>query len=264
MRALEGKVTVITGGSSGIGRAAALAFAREGAKVVLAARGAERGIQVAREIETAGGDAVFVTADVSRSDDVAALVKTTVETFGRLDCAFNNAGVVGNLALTADLTEDEFERIIGINLKGVWLCMKYEIEQMLRQDPPGGAIVNTSSVNGLGGCAQASPYSAAKAGVLGLTKSAALEYAPHDIRVNALAAGAFRTPLLEDAIEELSGGDPESREALEAQYDQEIALGRIGRPEEAAEAVVWLCSDPASYVTGHSMIVDGGMTATMR
>ncbi len=142
MGILEGKVALITGGSSGIGRAAALAFARECAKVVIAARGAERGIQVAREIETAGGEAVFVATDVSKADDVAALVQTTVETYGRLDCAFNNAGVLGNIALTADLTEDEFDRIVGINLKGVWLCMKYEIQQMLRQDPSGGAIVN--------------------------------------------------------------------------------------------------------------------------
>lgn len=264
MGILEGKVALITGGSSGIGRAAALVFARECAKVVIAARGAERGIQVAREIETAGGEAVFVATDVSKADDVAALVQTTVETYGRLDCAFNNAGVLGNLALTADLTEDEFDLIIGINLKGVWLCMKYEIQQMLRQDPSGGAIVNTSSLNGFGGCAQASFYSATKAGVLGLTKSAALEYAPHGIRVNALAAGAFRTPMLEGVFEDYSGGDPKEREAIEARYNQEIALGRIGKPKEAAEAVIWLCSDAASYVTGHSMIVDGGMSAPMR
>lgn len=261
---LEGKVALITGGSSGIGRAAALVLAREGAKVVIAARGAERGMQVAREIETAGGKALFVATDVSKADDVAALVQATVGTFGRLDCAFNNAGVPGDVALTVDLTEDEFDRVIGINLRGVWLCMKHEIQQMLRQEPSGGAIVNTSSLNGFGGCSQASFYSASKAGVLGLTKSAALEYASHGIRVNALAAGVFRTPMLEGFMEDYSGGDPKQREAIEAHYNGKIALGRLGRPEEAAEAVAWLCSEAASYVTGHSMIVDGGISAPLR
>jgi NAD(P)-dependent dehydrogenase (short-subunit alcohol dehydrogenase family) len=154
--------------------------------------------------------------------------------------------------------------VIGVNLKGVWLCLKHEIQQMLRQQPAGGAIVNTSSVNGLGGAPQGALYSATKSGVLALTKSAAQDYARHGIRVNALVAGAFETPMLERVFDRASGCPPEAREAVAAHYRQLIPLGRIGRPEEAVEAAVWLCSDAASYVTGHSMIVDGGMTATVR
>ncbi|HZS10029.1 MAG TPA: glucose 1-dehydrogenase [Blastocatellia bacterium] len=257
------KVALITGGSSGIGRATALAFAREGAKVVIAARGAERGDAVVREIRAAGGEALFVRTDVSQAGQVEALVAQTVKTYGRLDCAFNNAATeAGVFALTGDFSEEEFDRCIAINLKSVWLCMKYELQQMLGQG--GGAIVNTSSVNGLGGAQQGALYSAAKSGTLALTKSAAREYAERGIRVNALVAGAFRTPMLEGVFERFSGGDPEAAKAVESQYAQLTALKRVGRPEEAAEAVLWLCSDAASYVTGHSMIVDGGMTAPFR
>jgi NAD(P)-dependent dehydrogenase (short-subunit alcohol dehydrogenase family) len=265
MEQLRGKVALVTGGSSGIGRATAIAFARAGAHVVLAARGAERGAGVLREIQESGGSATFLRADVSQGEQVRALIAATVAEYGRLDCAFNNAASLeAPFAATADFTEDEFDRSISSNLKSVWLCMKEEILQMLSQDPPGGAIVNTSSVNGLGGVPQASLYAAAKAGVLAFTKSAALEYARLGIRVNALVAGGVQTPMLENVFDRVSGGDAAARQAIINQYEGLVALGRIGRPEEAAEAVLWLCSDAASYVTGHSMIVDGGWTATTR
>jgi len=265
MSGFTGKVALITGGSSGIGRATALAFARAGAKVVIAARGIERGTAVVREIESAGGTARFIRTDVADANQVQGLVNGVVEAFGRLDCAFNNAAALEeSFAFTADFTEEQFDRSIALNLKSVWLCMRQEIRQMVAQDPPGGVIVNTSSVNGLGGVAQAALYAAAKAGILGLTKSAALEYSRQGIRVNALVAGGFRTPMLEGVIERVSGGDPARKEAFEKRFSDLTAIGRIGRPEEAAEAALWLCSDAASYMTGHSMIVDGGLTASMR
>jgi len=265
MSNLANKVVLITGGSSGIGRAAALTFAREGARVMIAARGVERGNRVVSEIEAAGGRARFVSADGSRSDQVRSMVEKTIEAFGRLDCAFNNSATIEEpLAFTADFTEEQFDRSMAFNLKSVWLCMQQEIRQMLAQDPPGGAIVNTSSVNGLGAAPRAALYSAAKAGVIALTKAAALEYARQGIRVNALVAGPFQTPMLEEQLTRASGGDPEVRAAMEKRWCETLAMGRIGKPEEAAEAVVWLCSDAASYVTGHSMIVDGAMTAAMR
>jgi NAD(P)-dependent dehydrogenase (short-subunit alcohol dehydrogenase family) len=262
---LQDRVVLVTGGSSGIGRAAVQAFARAGAKVVFAARGGGRGDQVAREIRAQGGEVRFVRADVSQAEEVERLVSEAVVTFGRLDAAFNNAATVeGALALTADFTEEQFDRCIRDNLKSVWLCLRREIRQMLAQTPSGGAIVNTSSVNGLGGASGGALYSAAKAGLLALTKSAAQEYAARGIRVNALVAGAFRTPMLEGIFDAVGGGTAESRAAVEAQYAALNPMRRIGRPEEAAAAAVWLCSDAASYVTGHSMIVDGGMTAAVR
>ncbi|HEX9942285.1 MAG TPA: glucose 1-dehydrogenase [Thermoanaerobaculia bacterium] len=265
MDLLKDRVVLITGGSSGIGRAAAHAFAAAGARVVLAARGTERGEAVAQAIREAGGEARFVQADVSQPADVARLVAETVAVYGRLDAAFNNAATKdGVFAMTAEFSEEQFDRAIAANLKSIWLCMKHEIQQMLAQSPPGGAIVNTSSVNGLGGAPGGSLYSAAKAGVLALTKSAAQEYAAQGIRVNALVAGAFRTPMLESVFEHHGGGTAEGAAAVEEKYAEHTALRRIGRPEEAAAAAVWLCSDAASYVTGHSMIVDGGMTAAVR
>jgi NAD(P)-dependent dehydrogenase (short-subunit alcohol dehydrogenase family) len=265
MKVLDGKVALVTGGSSGIGKATSLAFARAGARVVLAARGEQQGQEAAHEIEAEGGEAIFVRADLSNPDDIEALVKAAVDKYGRLDYAFNNAATEeGAFALTADFTEEQFDRTMSVNLKGTWLCMKHEIRQMLSQTPGGGAIVNTSSVNGLGGARQGALYSASKAGILALTKSAAQEYAQLGIRVNALVAGAFRTPMLERVFEKASEGDPDNKQAVESQYCRLISMGRIGRPEEAAEVVVWLCSDAASYVTGHSMIVDGGMTAAVR
>lgn len=265
MDLLRGKVILITGGSSGIGRATTLAFARAGAKVVLAARGVERGEEVVREISAVGGTATFVSADVARSEQVEALVERTVAEYGRLDGAFNNAASLEEpFGLTADFSEEQFDRSMALNLKSVWLCMRAEIRQMLAQQPAGGSIVNTSSVNGLGGVRQAALYAAAKAGVIALTKSAALEYARQGIRINALVAGAFQTPMLEGVFERVSSRDPQARQAITKQYEDLVALGRIGQPEEAAEAVLWLCSDAASYVTGHSMIVDGGLTAATR
>jgi NAD(P)-dependent dehydrogenase (short-subunit alcohol dehydrogenase family) len=265
VRQFEGKVILITGGTSGIGLATAMIFARRGGLVVVSGRDPARGESAERAIAAAGGEAKYVRADVSRPADVEALVAKTAGLSGRLDCAFNNAATEeGAFKLTTDFTEDEFDRSVGVNLKGVWLCMQREIRQMLRQEPPGGAIVNTSSVNGLGGTPMGSLYSATKAGVLALTKAAAQEFAPQGIRVNTLVAGAFRTPMLERVFDRASGGDAASRESVEAAYAERIPLGRIGRPEEAAEAVVWLCSTAATFVTGHSMIVDGGMTAWSR
>jgi NAD(P)-dependent dehydrogenase (short-subunit alcohol dehydrogenase family) len=265
MTDLRGKVVLVTGGSSGIGAAAARAFARAGALVVLAARGTERGEAVARELRAEGAEARFVPADVAHPADVERMVTETVAAYGRLDAAFNNAattdGVFRNIA---DFSPEEFDRAIAANLRGVWLCMKHEIRQMLAQSPAGGAIVNTSSVNGLGGAPGGGLYSAAKAGVLALTKSAAQEYAPQGIRVNALVAGGFLTPMLEGVFAHYGGGAPEGAAAVRASYEGLVPMGRIGHPDEAAAAAVWLCSDASSYVTGHSLIVDGGMTAATR
>jgi NAD(P)-dependent dehydrogenase (short-subunit alcohol dehydrogenase family) len=261
-RRFAGTVALITGGSSGIGRAAALGFAREGAMVVIASRGAERGELVRRELQALGAEADFIPTDVSQSRQVEHLISRTIARFGRLDYAFNNAAAVdvGVFKLSADFSEEEFDRHIAINLKSVWLCMKHEIRQLLDQGT-GGAIVNTSSVNGLGGVPQNALYAASKAGVLGLTKSAAQEYAKQGIRINALVPGGFDTPMLRGVFERVSPQDPQ---AAETGFTQVVPLGRVGRPEEAADAVLWLCSSAASYVTGHSLIVDGGMTAVFR
>jgi NAD(P)-dependent dehydrogenase (short-subunit alcohol dehydrogenase family) len=261
---LEGKVALVAGGSSGIGRATALAFAAEGAKVVIAARRLEAGQEVEAQIKERGGEATFIQTDVSKAAEVENLVRQTVEIYGRLDCAFNNAASLGKFSLMAELSEEDFDREVSLNLKSVWLCLKYEIAQMLRQQPVGGSIVNTSSLNGLGGVPKSSFYAVAKSGVLALTKSAALEYATQNIRVNALVAGAFRTPMLEEVFETNSAGNSEVRQQIVQHYEQLIPQRRIGRPEEAAEVVTWLCSEAASYVTGHSMIVDGGMSASFR
>jgi NAD(P)-dependent dehydrogenase (short-subunit alcohol dehydrogenase family) len=265
MSSMRDRAVLVTGGSSGIGAAAARSLAAAGARVMIAARGAERGEALARELRERGGDVRFLQADLARPEDVERLVAGTVTAFGRLDAALNNAATTdGAFQLTADFTTEEFDRAIGANLRGVWLCLKHEIRQMLAQDPPGGAIVNTSSVNGLGGAAGGALYSAAKAGVLALTKSAAQEYATRGIRVNALVAGGFLTPMLEGVFQRLGGDSEEGRAAVRAQYEGLVAMRRLGRPEEAAAAAVWLCTDEASYVTGHSMIVDGGMTAATR
>jgi len=248
---LEGKVCLVTGGASGIGRATALAFAREGAKVVVSDVAVAGGEETVRLIREAGGEAIFVPCDVSQAADVQALVERTVRAYGRLDCAFNNAGIEGMAARTADYSEEVWDRVISIDLKGVWLCMKYEIQQMLRQG--GGSIVNTASVAGLVGWAGAAAYAAAKHGVVGLTRTAALEYAKAGIRINAVCPGFTRTPLLE----RLTGG----REEVEAYLVGLHPLGRMARAEEVAEVVVWLSSDAASFVTGHPLVVDGGMVA---
>ena len=262
-RRFSGKVALITGGSSGIGLATAIRFAREGAKVVIAGRGTAKGQAAQDEIVACGEEAEFVATDVSQSGQVQALIERTLERFGRLDYAFNNAAAMeagGTFKPLAAVSEEEFDAHIGLNLKSVWLCMKYEILAMLQQGS-GGAIVNTSSVNGLGGVANNALYSASKSGVLGLTKSAAQEYADRGIRINAVVPGAFRTPMLESVFERISPGD---WSAAERGYERLIPIKRVGRPEEAAEAVLWLCSDGSSYVTGHSLIVDGGLSSAFR
>jgi NAD(P)-dependent dehydrogenase (short-subunit alcohol dehydrogenase family) len=218
-KAFRDKVVLVTGGSSGIGRAAVLGFAGAGAKVVLAARTPERGEAVTQEVQRQGGEACFVQADVSRVEDVERVLANIGRSYGRLDAAINNAATLdGVFALTADFTPDQFDRAVTLNLKSVWLCLAGEIRQMLAQSPSGGAIVNTSSVNALGGAAGGSLYSAAKAGVLALTKSAAQEYATKGIRINALVAGAFRTPMLEGVFTTAGGDTAEGRAAVEQQY----------------------------------------------
>ncbi len=248
---LDNKIALVTGAGSGIGRATALVFAREGAKVVVADIVVEGGQETVQQIEAAGGEAIFVKADVSQAADVEALVAKTVETYGRLDCAFNNAGIEGGVKPTIDCTEEEFDRTIAVNLTGVWLCMKYELQQMLSQG--GGAIVNTASVAGLVGFPGLPDYVASKHGVVGLTKTAALEYAKSGIRVNAVCPGVIQTPMVERGAQ-LSPGFDELAVSMEP-------VGRFGQPSEIGEAVVWLCSDAASFVTGHPMVVDGGLVA---
>ena len=250
---LDGKVALVTGGASGIGRATALACAREGARLVIADLHEDGGQQTVHLITEKGGDAIFVQADVSSVAAVEAMIRTAVDTYGRLDCAHNNAGIGSRpRAPLHECPEDTWDRVLSINLKGVWLCMKYEIIQMLTQSS--GAIVNTASIMGLvGSWSGTAAYNASKHGVVGLTKTAALEYATAGIRVNAVCPGYIRTPLIEDALT--------SNPALEAQIVARHPVGRMGRPEEIAAAVVWLCSDAASFVTGHTMTVDGGYVA---
>ena len=246
----KGKVAFLTGAANGIGRAAALAFAREGARVVVADVSEQDNQETVRMIEDAGGQALAVRCDVARAEDVRAALEKTIATFGRLDFAFNNAGVEQPLKPAADLTEQEWDRIFGIDLRGVFLCMKHEIPLMLRHG--GGAIVNTSSGAGVKGIAGQAAYCAAKFGIVGLTKAAALDYAKSNIRVNALCPGIIETPMMD----RFSGGTPEGRARVIAQEP----VGRMGRPEEIAATVVWLCSDAAAFVAGHAMVIDGGQT----
>ena len=251
MGQLDGKVALITGAGSGIGRASALAFAREGAKVAVADIVVEGGEETVRMVKEAGGEAFFIKVDVANAADVEAMVNTVVDTYGRIDCAYNNAGIEGRLASTDEYPEDMFDKVIDINLTGVWLCMKYELPHMLKQG--GGAIVNTASGAGLIGVSGMSAYVASKHGVIGLTKTAALEYAKSGIRVNAVCPGLIQTPM----VERITAEQPQLGEALVAAEP----VGRTGKPEEIAESVVWLSSDAASFVTGHSMSVDGGFVA---
>ncbi len=248
---LEGKVSLITGGGSGIGKASAFALAREGSKVVVADVNVDGGEQTVRLIQDTGGEATFVRADVANSSDVSDMVSHAVQTYSRLDCAFNNAGISGGRGRIHEYTEDDWSRVLDINLTGVWLCMKYEIIQMLGQG--GGAIVNTASVMGLVGGSRSPAYGATKHGVVGLTKTGAVDYAQESIRINAVCPGYIRTPMIEQGI--LS--DPEAEERVVSRHP----MHRLGTPEEIAEAVVWLCSDAASFVTGHAMTVDGGYVA---
>ena len=246
----DGKVVIVTGGSIGIGQATAMRFAEEGAKVVVAARRIPEGEEVVRNIVKAGGDALFVRADVSKATEVEALIAQTVASFRGLDYAFNNAGSRG-VGLTHELSEESWDETIATNLKGTWLCMKYEIMHMLKQGR--GVIVNMSSTFGLVGFPNRVSYAASKHGVIGLTKTAALEYAQHGIRVNAVCPGAVRTP----PVEQLITANP----ALAENFINSQPNGRIADPNEIVEAVLWLCSDAASFVTGHAMVIDGGYTA---
>jgi NAD(P)-dependent dehydrogenase (short-subunit alcohol dehydrogenase family) len=247
----KGKVAFVTGAANGIGRATALAFAREGASVVVADLSEQRNQETARMIEEAGERALAVKCDVSQDNDVKAALERTVETFGRLDFAFNNAGVEQAIIAAADITEEEWDRIVDIDLRGVFLCMKYEIPLLLKQG--GGVIVNTSSGAGVKGIAGQAAYCAAKFGIVGLTKAAALDYAKSNIRVNAVCPGIIETPMMD----RFSGGTPEGRERVIAQEP----VGRMGKPEEIAAAVAWLCSEGAAFVVGHAMVIDGGQTA---
>lgn len=249
MKRFEGKVALVTGGGSGIGRATALAFASEGAKVVIDDISIKGGEETLRMIKSIGGEAIFVKADVSKANEVEALVQKTIETYGRLDCAFNNAGIGEPLKRIHNSTEENFDRVMATNVKGVYLCMKYEIPQMLKQGS--GAIVNTASIAGLVGLVAQAAYVASKHAVIGLTKSAALDYAKSGIRINAVCPGVIRTPLI--GLEE--------KPSKEAVYIDMEPMGRLGKPEEVAAAVLWLCSDEASFVTGYPFAIDGGLVA---
>jgi NAD(P)-dependent dehydrogenase (short-subunit alcohol dehydrogenase family) len=246
---LKGKVALITGGSSGIGRAAALLFAREGATVVLADIDVVGGEETASRVKKEGGEARFLRADISKSADIEALIKSIIKTYGRLDCAFNNAAILGDIVSVVDHTEEMWDRTFETNLKGTWLCMKYEIPPMLAQGK--GAIVNTTSTAGVQiGSPFRSAYAASKAGIVSLTKGAALEYAEQGLRVNALCPSHTRTPLLEKFLR--------LRPDLEASFIAQTPMGRIAAPEEVAEGALWLCSDASSFVTGQVLVVDGG------
>ena len=249
-RSLEGKVVLVTGGGSGIGRASSVAFARAGACVVVSDIDSDGGAETARLIAAAGGTVDFVAADVARPQDVADLVATVVARHGRLDCAHNNAGIGPGPGATHEIADEQWGRVLAVNLTGVWLCMKHELAQMLVQG--GGAIVNTASVMGLVG-GVGSPYVAAKHGVVGLTKQAALEYAQRGIRINAVCPGPIRTKMVEDAFSRVPG--------LEERWTSIVPAGRVAAPEEIAWAVVWLCTEAASFVTGIALPVDGGWVA---
>jgi len=244
---LKNKVAIITGGTSGIGRETAVLFAEQGAKVVVAGRREAEGKETVDLMRKAGGDGMFVKADVTKAADVQALVQKTVEKFGRLDTAFNNAGIEGNWMPMVDISEEEWDRVLDINLKGMFLCLKYEIPQLLKNG--GGTIVNMSSVAGLMGTPAAAPYGASKHGVISLTRTAALEHAKQKIRVNAVCPAVIESPM-----ENRLFGEPEAQKFAVGMHP----IGRIGTPREVAEAVLWMCSEKSSFMTGHYIVVDGG------
>lgn len=248
---LENKIALVTGGASGIGRASALALVEEGACVAICDRNEEAGLSVVDEIGALGGEAMFSTMDVAAVESVNASVDEVISRYGRIDCAFNNAGVAGDDRFIADTTDEEWDKIVGINLTGVWSCLRREIQEM--QPRGGGSIVNTASVAGLVGWRGGAAYSATKHAVVGLTRSAALEYARHDIRVNAVCPGVIETPMAAGLQKDTSG----LRERLLRKHPQ----GRFGQAEEIAEAVVWLFSDRSSFTNGHTLTIDGGYTA---
>jgi NAD(P)-dependent dehydrogenase (short-subunit alcohol dehydrogenase family) len=252
MRQFSGKVALVTGGGSGIGRATAIAFAKEGASVVVAGRRSDEGHETIRLTKEAGSDGLFVKTDVTRDADVRMAVEKTVAAFGRLDLAFNNAGVFGENADLTEQTEEDFDRTMHVNVKGVWLGMKYQVKQMLKQG--GGCIVNNGSDLSVVGMAGAPVYVASKHAVLGLTKAAALAYAKAGIRVNAVCPGVIEGTDMHNAG---IGASEHTRAAVMETYP----IGRFGRPSEVASAVMWLCSEGAGFVTGHALVVDGGYTA---
>jgi len=251
-RLLEGKIALVTGAASGIGAAAAEIFAEKGAKVVVSDIAEAGGLATVERIRSAGGDAIFQQCNVAKVDEVIALVKKAVDTYGRLDCAFNNAGVEGEAATTPNCSIENFDLNIDVNLKGVFLCMKYQINQFLAQGG-GGTIVNTASVAGLVAAKGVPAYVAAKHGVVGLTKTAAIEFAKKGIRVNAVCPGGIRTQMLERSIKD--------KPWVEKSLLRLQPIGRLGEPAEVGRVVVFLCSDEASFVTGHAMPVDGGCVA---
>jgi NAD(P)-dependent dehydrogenase (short-subunit alcohol dehydrogenase family) len=250
-RGFEDKVVLVTGGASGIGRVAGQAFAKEGASVMVADQSAEGGEETARIIAQAGGQATFVRADVTRAADVKAMAAAVERAYGKLDFALNSAGIDGTRAATADYPEETWLQVININLTGVFLCMKYEIPLMLRQG--GGAIVNMASVAGVTGFPGHTAYTASKHGVVGLTKTAALEYAKAGIRVNALCPCYTRTPMLERMLR--------TRPDLEARLESRVPMGRLGTSEEVAAAALYLCGSTGSFITGQAMVIDGGIMA---
>lgn len=245
----ENKVAIVTGGSFGIGKSTALAFAKRGARVVIADWVQDDA--VFKEIEKLGREAIFVRCDVSRDGDVAAMATQAMKVFGRIDFAVNNAGIEGQTAITHECTEENWNKTIDINLKGVWRCMKHEIPVMLKQGK--GAIVNVASIAGLIGFPGLPAYVVSKHGMIGLTKTAALEYAKQGIRINAVCPGVIRTAM----VDRITGKD----KTVEKKYEDMEPMGRMGEPEEVAETIAWLCSDAASFVTGDAVAVDGGWIA---
>lgn len=246
----ENKVALVTGAASGMGLATAKAFAESGAKIVMSDLDEMKLESAARELRQKGYEILAIKTDISDELQVKEMIETTVQYYGRLDFAYNNAGVQSNVTNTADLSATEFDRIIGINLRGVWLCMKYELQQMRKQES--GAIVNCSSLGGLVGLPGRSAYHASKHGVLGLTKSSALEYANRNIRINAICPGTIETPMVTNMLE---SGDLDQEAALSL-----LPIGRFGKDHEIADAVLWLCSDASSFVIGQSIAIDGGYT----